>query len=161
MDESQRLMEERANWLARHLDIYLDSGGREGHIVDLTDLGGGAETPTLVLRTIGRKSGRVLFAPLIYGRDGEDFIIIASKGGMATHPAWHLNLVETPSVEFQVGETAYRGSWSVAEGAERERLWTMMAADFPPYDEYKARAGRVIPVVRLHAEQKIPVFRRS
>ena len=161
MDESTELMEQRANWLASHLDTYLKSGGREGHVIDLTDLGGRAGTPTLLLRTVGRKSGRELFAPLIYGRDGEDYIIIASKAGMTTHPAWYLNLIENPSVEFQVGETAYRGSWSVAEGAERERIWAMMAEGFPPYDEYKARAGRVIPVIRLHPEETIPVFQPS
>ncbi len=77
------------------------------------------------------------------------YVIIASKGGAPTHPVWFLNLEAKPECELMVGAKAVTARARVAEGEERERLWKEMAEIYPPYDEYKERAGRTIPVVVL------------
>ena len=77
-------------------------------------------------------------------------MVIASKGGLPTHPSWYLNLEENPDCELMVGAKPVSARARVAEGAERERLWEQMAAIYPPYREYQKNAGaRTIPVVVL------------
>ena len=142
-------------WQDAHRDAYLRTNGAEGHLADFTVAGGSAETPCLILKTTGRKSGAAKVLPLIYGKDGGDFVIVASKGGAPKHPAWYLNLVANPEVEFQVADKKYRGVATAAEGAERERLFAMMAGVYPPYIAYKASTEREIPVVRLHPSAEI------
>lgn len=142
-------------WQDAHRELYLRTDGAEGHIVDFSRAGGPAQTPCLILKTIGRKSGKSKLLPLIYGEDGGRFIIVASKGGAPKHPAWYLNLVANPEVEFQVGDRKCRGIARAAEGAERERLFAMMAKIFPPYLAYKARTEREIPVVLLEPKADI------
>jgi len=83
-----------------HVDRYLATGGKEGH-----DWQG---TQTLILTTTGRRSGRQRQHPLIYGRHGDDFLVVASKGGAPRHPAWYLNLVADPDVEIQVRDERIR-----------------------------------------------------
>ena len=82
----------RLDWMAEHLQSYLRSGGARGHIVDLRPIGGHAFTTTLLLRTVGRRSGQTRTAPLIYGSIGGEVVVVASKGGADVHPAWYLNL---------------------------------------------------------------------
>ncbi len=143
------------DWQKTHLDLYLRTDGAEGHIVDFTPAGGYLETPNLILKTIGKKSGEARMVPLIYGEDGKDFVIVASKGGAPKHPAWFLNLEADPSVEFQVADKKYSGKAVVAEGAERDRLFDMMAKAFPPYIRYQEKTDRHIPVVILKVEKTI------
>jgi deazaflavin-dependent oxidoreductase (nitroreductase family) len=138
-------------WQDTHRDLYLKTNGAEGHLVDFTRAGGSRETPCLILKTVGRRSGEPKLVPLIYGRDGERFVVVASKGGAPKHPAWFLNLVATPDVGFQVIDKKYRGVARVTKGAERERLFAMMAGVYPPYTAYQARTEREIPVVALEA----------
>ena len=89
-------------------------------------------------------------APLIYGEAGDSYVIIASKGGLPTHPVWYLNLEANPNCELMVGPKRVSARARVAEGAERERLWEQLAKIYPPYVEYQERAGaRTIPVVVL------------
>lgn len=142
-------------WQDAHLQLYLSTDGAEGHLVDFSRAGGPAQTPCLILKTTGRKSGQPKLLPLIYGQDGKGFVIVASKGGAPKHPAWYLNLVATPQVEFQVADKKYRGVARTAQGAERERLFAMMAEIFPPYLAYKARTTREIPVVVLEPTAEI------
>ena len=137
------------NWQAHHLEVYLRTDGAEGHFVDFTPAGGSLETPNLILKTIGKRSGEARMIPLIYGEDSGNFVIVASKGGAPKHPAWFLNLEANPGVEFQVADKKYRGTAEVAEGAERERLFKMMAEVYPPYIAYQEKTERQIPVVVL------------
>lgn len=141
-------------WQQRHVDLYLKSNGREGHLVDF-QLTGVPEIPTLLLQTTGRRSGNSKIAPLIYGKDGNRFIIVASNGGARDHPAWFLNLRDEPDVQFQVADKKYRGVARMVSGAERERLFRMMAGLYPPYDDYQAKTAREIPVVAVEPLEAI------
>lgn len=142
-------------WADAHRELYLETNGAEGHLMDFSRAGGPAATPCLILKTTGRKSGEAKLLPLIYGEDGGRFVIVASKGGAPKHPAWYLNLAAKPEVEFQVVDKKYRGVAKATEGAERERLFAMMAGIFPPYLAYKARTAREIPVVVLEPKTEI------
>jgi deazaflavin-dependent oxidoreductase (nitroreductase family) len=142
-------------WPDAHRDLYLKTNGAEGHLADFTVAGGSSETPCLILKTTGRRSGEAKMLPLIYGKDGDKFVIVASKGGAPKHPAWFLNLEAKPDVEFQVGPKKYRGKARPQQGAERARLFKMMAGVYPPYDAYQARTDREIPVVVLEPQGEI------
>jgi len=141
-------------WQQRHVEAYLKSNGREGHVVDLS-MPGVPEVNTLLLQTTGRKSKGSKTAPLIYGNDGDRFVVVASKGGAPAHPAWFLNLRDQPDVRFQVADKKYRGVARITSGAERERLFRMMAKLYPPYDDYQAKTAREIPVVTLESREEI------
>jgi proline iminopeptidase len=144
----------RPGWQDRHAEAYLKSNGREGHVVDL-GIPGVPEVDTLLLQTTGRKSKAAKISPLIYGRDANRFIIVASKGGAPKHPDWFLNLCDQPDVKFQVADKKYRGVARILSGAERERLFRMMAVLYSPYDEYQAKTSREIPVVALEPQEEI------
>jgi deazaflavin-dependent oxidoreductase (nitroreductase family) len=136
-------------WIAKHIELYR-SDPEKAHMWDSTPLGGPGLLPTLLLTTTGRKSGEPRALPLIYGTDGDSYVIIASKGGMPNHPIWFLNLEANPSCHIQVGSKSLDVRARVAEGEERERIWKKMAEIYPPYDDYQKNAGeRVIPVVIL------------
>jgi deazaflavin-dependent oxidoreductase (nitroreductase family) len=146
---------EGPDWQQRHLEAYLRTGGEAGHLVDFTLAGGPAATPCLLLGTTGRKSGNPQLLPLIYGKDGKNFVIVASKGGAPAHPAWFLNLEAHPEIKFQVVDKKYRGRARVATSPERERLFEMMAKIYPPYVAYQQKTDRQIPVVLLEPEAEI------
>ena len=97
----------------------------------------------------GRKSGRTMTTPLLYLRDGDKIVVVASKGGMSHHPLWYVNLVAVPECEFEIGsdKRPYRARTAGAE--ERARYWTPLVAMYPDYDDYQARTDRQIPVVVL------------
>jgi deazaflavin-dependent oxidoreductase (nitroreductase family) len=143
------------NWIERHLQSYLQTDGADGHFLDFSPGGGRKETPTLILKTVGRRTGEPHLTPLIYGRHGREIVVIGSKGGAPTHPAWYLNLTARPEVEFQVADQKYRGGWRVAEGAERDEVWDEMVELYPPYRDYQERAGRVIPVILLDPRERV------
>jgi len=143
------------NWMQTHLDLYRRTDGAEGHLVDFTRAGGPVETPCLILKTTGRSSGEPRMLPLIYGKDAGRFVIVASKGGAPAHPAWFLNLEAHPEVAFQVIDKKYRGVARIADGAERERLFAMMAGIYPPYTQYQAKTERQIPVVVLEPQGEL------
>jgi len=136
-------------WIVEHIELYR-SDPEKAHMWDSTPLGGPGLLPTLLLTTTGRKSGEPRALPLIYGEAGDGFVVIASKGGMPSHPAWYLNLEANPACDLMVGPRRVSARARVAEGREREQLWQQMARIYPPYDEYQQRAGtRTIPVVVL------------
>ena len=136
-------------WIAEHIELYR-TDPEKAHMWDSSALGGPGPIPTLLLTTTGRKSGEPRSLPLIYGEADGSYVVIASKGGLPTHPIWYLNLEANPECELMVGPKAVRARARVAEGDERERLWKQLAGIYPPYDEYQERAGeRVIPVVVL------------
>jgi len=136
-------------WIAEHTALY-QSDPEKAHLWDSTPIGGPGVLPTLLLTTTGRKTGEPRALPLIYGEAGDSYVIIASKGGMPTHPIWFLNLEANPRCELMVGAKAVTANARVAEGAEREELWAKLAVIYPPYTDYQKNAGdRVIPVVVL------------
>jgi deazaflavin-dependent oxidoreductase (nitroreductase family) len=103
----------------------------------------------LLLTTTGAKSGQPRLAPLVYTRDGDRFVIVASKGGSPTHPAWYLNLVANPIVTVEVGGEEFQARAVVVEGAERDRMYTQRVEKYPAFGEYQQRTARRIPVVVL------------
>lgn len=136
------------NWIAEHLRAYQESPAK-AHFWDGSFAGGHPNTPTLLITTTGRKSGRQLTTPLIYGADGDRFVVVASKGGAPEHPAWYSNLLAQPQVHVQVAAKKFGALARTANGAERERLWQLMSAIYPPYPSYQQRTQREIPVVVL------------
>ena len=148
--EQQTMSEAKLpDWMQQHLDQYLKTNGAEGHLRDFSAGGGKLDTPNLLLTTTGRKSGKKIMLPLIYGTDGTNSLIVASKGGAPEHPAWYLNLQAQPQVAVQAGAKKFNAIARTATGAERQRLWQVMAEVFPPYNEYQTRTTREIPVVVL------------
>jgi deazaflavin-dependent oxidoreductase (nitroreductase family) len=125
-----------------HVQTYRETGGQVGHLWK-------EGSTTLLLTTAGRKTGKPTTTPLIYARDGDDYVIVASQGGAPTHPGWYRNLVKTPEVEVQVLEDVFQARARTAEGAERERLWEKANEVWPHYEEYAHRTDRTIPVVVL------------
>ena len=110
---------------------------------------GAGKTPHLLLTTTGAKSGLPRVNPLHYSTDGDRFVVVASKGGFATHPDWYFNLVAHPEVTVEVGAERFRARASVAEGAERERLYSEHAALLPHFADFPKRTKRQIPVILL------------
>lgn len=141
-------------WQQKHIELYLKTDGAEGHEVDF-GRPGEPLVHCLLLQTTGRKSHAAKTTPLIYGKDGNAFVIVASRGGAPTHPAWFLNLRDQPEVRFQVGNKKYRGTARIAAGAERTRLYQMMTGLFPPYRDYQAKTTREIPVVVLEPKEEL------
>ena len=106
--------------------------------------------PVLLLTTTGARSGQPRTAPLVYSRDGDRYVVVASKGGAPTDPAWYRNLVANPTVTVEVGtETFQARASALAGGAERDRLYAQHAAPMPAFLEYQRKTERVIPVVLL------------
>jgi deazaflavin-dependent oxidoreductase (nitroreductase family) len=128
-------------WVNRHIKEYVASGGAKGHRWK------GA--PTLLLTTVGRVSGLRRRTALIYGQDGDAYVVVASSGGQAEHPKWYTNLEADPHVEVQVRDEVFPAVARTAGGEERERLWAMMAEIWPEYLNYQRKAPREIPVVVL------------
>jgi deazaflavin-dependent oxidoreductase (nitroreductase family) len=125
-----------------HVEKYRETGGRVGHIWK-------EGSTVLLLTTRGRKTGRPGTTPLIYARDGDDYVIVASQGGAPAHPGWYRNLVKDSDVVVQVEEDVFPARARTAEGTERERLWKKVNEVWPRYEEYAQRTERTIPVVVL------------
>jgi deazaflavin-dependent oxidoreductase (nitroreductase family) len=136
-------------WVTEHLRRYRESGGAEGHLFDATIAGVPGIVPCLLLTTIGRRSGEKRTSPLFYGRAGDAYVIIGSKGGAATHPGWYLNLRANPTAEVQVAREHFTVRARVATGQEREHLFEQMA---PPYRDYQQKTKRELPVVVLEKQ---------
>jgi deazaflavin-dependent oxidoreductase (nitroreductase family) len=139
MTSKEKVFDSPRGFVKAHIQEYVESDGRKGNLW----LG----APALLLTTRGRKSGKLRRTGLIYGRDGKNYLLVASNGGAPKHPLWYLNLVENPEVEIQVGADKFAGRARTAAKEEKPRLWKLMAEIFPRYDEYQAKAGREIPLV--------------
>jgi deazaflavin-dependent oxidoreductase (nitroreductase family) len=120
--------------------LYRASKGRLG-----ARFPGGA--PICIVTTTGRRSGSARTVPLLYMRDGDDIIVVASKGGMPQHPDWYLNVVANPEVEIEVGNDRKRFVARTADSSERAALWPRLLEVYSSYDDYQARTDREIPVV--------------
>ena len=125
-----------------HVDRYVATNGEEGH-----NWVRGA--PVLILTTTGRRSGETRSTPLIYGRSGADYLVVGSKGGAPTPPAWYLNLQANPDVAVQVKADRFAARARTASRQEKPELWKIMTSIWPDYDEYQTKTEREIPVIIL------------
>jgi deazaflavin-dependent oxidoreductase (nitroreductase family) len=139
---SEHVTDSPSDWVAEHTKRYLESNGADGHEWQ-------PGVPTLLLTTTGRKTGIKRRTALIYGRDTDRFVVVASKGGAPEHPAWYLNLEADPQVEVQVMDDVFPARAQTVHGDERTRLWALLRRTWPAYDDYQAKTGREIPVVAL------------
>jgi len=137
--------------LGAHQLIYGLSGGRIGERF--------GRIPMLLLRTKGRKTGRQRTAALLYHRDGDDYIVVGSKGGSDAAPAWLLNLKTTPEVEVQVGTKRFPATARIASAAQRRRLWPEVVRLWPQYARYQSQTRRSIPLVILAGTRPAPPAR--
>jgi deazaflavin-dependent oxidoreductase (nitroreductase family) len=130
--------------MAGHTLIYQASGGRVGHRF------GGLIPTTLLLEHVGAKSGKKRISPLTYTKgDGDDLVLVASKGGYPKNPAWFHNLKANPDTFVQVERERRPVHARVASPEERERLWPRVVANYGGYAEYQKRTERQIPLVIL------------
>ena len=106
-----------------------------------------AGTPMILITHKGAKSGKEYTNPLVYTRDSDNVVIIASKGGAPEDPQWFRNLVANPDVTVEIGTEKYAGHARVAASAERDRLFRAQADLMPNFDEYASKTSRTIPVV--------------
>jgi len=125
-----------------HAGVYRATGGKL--------FGRMGKSPILLLNTVGRKSGKKRTSPLLYVMDGEDFVIIASKGGAPTHPAWYLNLRANPEAKVEIGDREVRVRAEEKDAEEKARLWRKMVEMYPTYDDYQKKTRREIPLLVLH-----------
>lgn len=126
----------------KHVRRYRETDGEVGHIWK-------RGSKVLLLTTKGRKTGNATTTPLIYEQDGDDYVIVASKGGAPKDPGWYRNLAKNPDVEAQVKGDVFHAHARIAEGEERDRLWRLVNEQWPDYDAYQTRTEREIPVVVL------------
>jgi deazaflavin-dependent oxidoreductase (nitroreductase family) len=125
-----------------HTALYRATNGLIGHRTP-------GLPPALLLDHVGAKSGTHRTSPLVYGRDGANFVLVASKGGYPKNPAWFHNLLAHPDTAVQVGSRRLDVHARVATPEERARLWTLMLGVYGGYADYQRRTGREIPLVIL------------
>jgi deazaflavin-dependent oxidoreductase (nitroreductase family) len=138
-EEEEEVLDSPTGWVARHVRRYVETDGRSGHRW--------SGVQTLLLTTRGRRSGKLRRTALIYGRDGDRYLVVASKGGSRTHPSWYLNLTAQPEVRVQVGADRFTARARTAGAEEKPRLWRLMTSIWPDYDRHQRRTSRDIPVV--------------
>jgi deazaflavin-dependent oxidoreductase (nitroreductase family) len=125
-----------------HVRQYRETDGEYGHDWRMG-------SPVLLLTTRGRRSGRPRTTPLIYGRSGEDYLVVGSHGGSVKPPDWYVNLQANPEAEVQVLGDKFRARTRDAGPDEKPAMWREMVKHWPPYDDYQRRTDREIPVVVL------------
>src|SRR5574341_1970047 len=140
MAHREEVVDSPSGWVAEHIRRYVETDGRNGH-----EWRRGVHTLLLTVR--GRRSGTLHRTALIYGRDGDAYVVVASLGGAPRHPQWYLNLVDDPEVQVQVGAERFSARARTADAAEKARLWPVMTSIWPDYEKYQARTDRDIPVV--------------
>lgn len=124
-----------------HVRAYRETGGETGYLWN--------GVPTLLLTVTGRRTGRQLTSALIFGRDGDDYLVVASMGGAPMHPSWYANLQVNPTARIQVRADELAVVARTASAAEKPRLWKIMTDQWPNYDVYQSRTDRDIPVIVL------------
>jgi deazaflavin-dependent oxidoreductase (nitroreductase family) len=141
MTEQDKVFDSPTGWVKQHIKGYVESDGERGHMW--------RGVRTLLLTTTGRKSGKQRRTALIYGKEGDNHIVVASRGGHKDHPLWYLNLVANPQVDVQVGADTFSATARTATDEEKARLWPLMAAIWPAYNDYQKKTKRDIPVIVL------------
>jgi len=125
-----------------HVAVYRATNGLIGHRFP-------GAAPMLLLDHVGARSGKRRTSPLVYTRDGDNVILVASKGGYPHNPAWLHNLIANPDTTVQIGSRRLPMHARVADPAERERLWPKVVAVYGGYEGYRRRTEREIPLVIL------------
>lgn len=141
MKAQEKIFDSPTGWVAKHIRRYVETGGKDGH-----EWRG---VHTLLLTTRGRTSGELRRTALIYGRDGDRYVVVASNGGSTKPPSWFLNIAEDPEVQVQVLDEVFGAEAHIATEQEKPKLWQLMASIWPAYDQYQAKSTREIPVVVL------------
>jgi F420H(2)-dependent quinone reductase len=144
MEKPKRLNDPRADlfikWMARaNTWIYKRTNGKLGGTMQ--------KAPVALLTTTGRKTGEPRVSPLIFVRDGDRVVLVASRGGSDKHPLWYLNLKADPKVSVQIKNEVLHLRARDASAEERAEYWPKLAAEYPPLDDYKTWTDRVIPLV--------------
>jgi deazaflavin-dependent oxidoreductase (nitroreductase family) len=134
-------MAERDDWNRKIIEEFRANGGEVGGMFE--------NMPILLLTMTGAKSRRQRTTPLAYLRDGDRYVIFATKGGAPTHPDWFHNLVANPDVTIEVGTETIDVTAEVADGDERDRLWKEQVNRVPSFGDYEAKTSRTIPVIVL------------
>ena len=128
-------------WVRDQVELYEGSGGKEG--LTLRDTG----MPCIIVTNKGNKTGAIRKTPLMRAVDGTNYILVASQGGAPKHPVWYYNLKADPNVEIRDETEVFSlRAREVPEGSERQRLWDIAVAAYPPYQEYQDKTDRLIPV---------------
>lgn len=128
-------------WVAEQVKLYEGSGGTEG--LTLRDTG----LPVIIVTHRGRKTGAIRKTPLMRVVNGNNYILVASQGGAPKHPLWYRNLKADPNIEIRDRSNVYTMRVrEVIDSAERERLWKIAVAAFPPYQDYQEKTNRIIPI---------------
>ena len=128
-------------WVRDQVELYESSGGKEG--LTLRDTG----MPCIIVTNKGNKTGAIRKTPLMRAVDGTNYILVASQGGAPKHPVWYYNLKADPNVEIRDETEVFSvRAREVPEGSERQRLWDIAVAAYPPYQEYQDKTDRLIPV---------------
>ena len=128
-------------WVAEQVELYEGSGGTEGLTFRDTGL------PVIIVTHRGRKTGAIRKTPLMRVVDGNNYILVASQGGAPKNPLWYHNLKADPNVEIRDRNNVYKMRVrEVTDSAERERLWKIAVAAYPPYRDYQEKTDRVIPI---------------
>ena len=130
-----------SGWVAEQVERYEGSGGTEG--ITLMDTG----LPVIIVTNRGRKTGAIRKTPLMRAVDGNNYILVASRGGAPQHPVWYHNLKAEPNVEIRDEAEVYSMRVrEVVDPVEKQRLWDIAVKAYPPYQEYQDKTDRVIPV---------------
>lgn len=130
-----------SKWVSDQVELYEKSGGTQGTTLMNTGL------PVIIVTNRGVKSGAIRKTPLMRAVDGKNYILVASQGGAPQHPKWYFNLKAEPNVEIRDQTEVYQMRVrEVVDADERERLWKIAVAAYPPYEEYQKKTTRVIPL---------------
>jgi deazaflavin-dependent oxidoreductase (nitroreductase family) len=124
-----------------HVALYRMSKGRFANRI--------ANLPILLLTSTGRKSGKQQTTPVVYIKDGDDYLVSASMGGMDWNPAWYHNLKANPQAKIEVGDKTFNVNAVITEGEERTRLYEKFKTASENFVQYEQKTSRVIPVIRL------------
>jgi deazaflavin-dependent oxidoreductase (nitroreductase family) len=129
------------DWVREQVELYERSGGTEGTTLRDTGL------PVIIVTHTGNKTGAIRKTPLMRVKDGDAYVLVGSQGGAPRDPEWVYNLRANPMVELRDRtEVSTMKTREVTDPAERQRLWQLAVAAFPPYDDYQAKTSRHIPV---------------
>ena len=129
------------NWVREQVELYESSGGTKGTTLRDTGL------PVVLVTHTGNKTGAIRKTPLMRVKDDDSYVLVGSQGGAPKDPVWVHNLRANPQIELR-DETVVRSMQvrEVQDKAERDRLWALAVAAYPPYAEYQARTARQIPI---------------
>lgn len=133
-------------WVREQVEQYEASGGQAANTLRDTGL------PVVVFTVTGRKTGKIRKIPLMRVEHGGNYVMVASQGGLPTHPEWYFNVAADPRVRVQDGETVVTGTARELEGSERETWWERAVAVFPTYTDYKAQTNRTIPLLLVETD---------